>query len=78
MESRAAAVAAVIEEHRLAKAMTQEALADATGIPLTTLHRSLHGHRAFDMDEVFRIAMVLGVTASLLTREAEARVGSVA
>ena len=78
METRASAVAAVVEEHRLAMGLTQEALADATGIPLTTLHRSLHGHRAFDADELFRVADALGVTVSALTREAEGRSGSAA
>lgn len=78
METRPAAVAAVIEERMRARGLTQESLADRAGIPLTTFNRSLRGHRAFDMGEVFRVADALGIKASSITREAEARVGSAA
>lgn len=73
METRPAAVAAVIEDRMRDKGLTQEALANGAGIPLTTLNRSLRGHRALDTSELFRIADVLGVRASTLTREAESR-----
>lgn len=53
--------------------LTQESVANRAGIPLTTLNRSLRGHRALDTDELFRIADVLQVRASTLTREAERR-----
>ena len=73
METRPAAIAAVIEDRMRSRGLTQESLADRAGIPLTTLNRTLRGHRALDTGELFRIADVLGVRASTITREAEAR-----
>lgn len=78
METRAAAIAAVVEDEMRARGITQASLCDATGIAPATLNRSLRGHRALDTSELFRIADALHIKASTITRAAEARVRSAA
>lgn len=73
METRAAAVAAVIEDRMTAAGLTQTSMSALTGIPPATLNRTLRGHRAVDVDELWRIADALGVKVSTITRDAEAR-----
>ena len=47
--------------------MTRTNLADATGIPYTTLGRKLNGHADFTFDELYRLAIALGKRPSDFT-----------
>lgn len=51
--------------------VTQTALADTTGIPLTTLHRALRAQGPFNLDQLDRVAEALGTTAQALVADAE-------
>lgn len=55
--SVAAAVAAAVKQ----AGTNPVALEEATGIPRTTLRRSLDGRRPFKVDELYAIAETLGV-----------------
>lgn len=51
---------------------TYRAVSDATGIPLSTLHRRLAGTHGFYLGEMARIAHLLGTNITAIVREAEA------
>jgi transcriptional regulator with XRE-family HTH domain len=48
---------------------TQASVCEATGMHRSTLWRKLHGRRAFDLDEIQRIAAALGVGPEHLAGE---------
>lgn len=56
------------EMGRQRKSVTE--LAETTGIPLSTLRRSVNGERAFTMDELWDVTRSLGVLASDLVSKA--------
>lgn len=66
---------AVVEQMRV-RDVTQEFLANRTGIPRTTLLRKLNGHRAFDVDELERVARVLEVDPASFMPETTAGMAS--
>lgn len=56
-----------------AKGLSIRGVAEATGIPLTTLHRKLRFEAmAFTVGELLRIADVLGTTAGAIVTDFEA------
>lgn len=65
-------IAGVIASRLGASSITLRQAAEATGIPLTTLHRKVRGHTQFRMDELDAIAKVLDVPLSDLIAESEA------
>lgn len=70
-----AALGAVVEEAlRSAGLTTRRSAADATGIPLATLHRKITNPASpFNANELNQIALVTGVSVSTLARRAERR-----
>ncbi|RKS07602.1 helix-turn-helix protein [Nocardiopsis sp. Huas11] len=60
-------IGARIERAREAAALSQRALADATGISQSTLSRVISGDRAAKMPEIMAIAWETGHTAAQLT-----------
>lgn len=60
-------VGALIERARVAAALSQRALADATGISQPTLSRIISGDRPAKMPEVVAIAWATGHTVAQLT-----------
>ena len=58
---------ALIERAHLAAALSQRALADATGISQTTLSRIISGDRPAKMPEIVAIAWATGHTVAQLT-----------
>lgn len=61
----------VIRQHRLAVGLSQEELADASGIHRTHVGFLERGERSSSIDVLVRLALVLGVPASQLVSEAE-------
>lgn len=67
------AVAEVVSDKMPGHGLSVKALADATGIPRTTLARRLTGHSSFTIRELNLIAPLLGTNAISLLAEAEAK-----
>lgn len=63
MEHTSREVAARIAATINSRGVTQRAVADATGIPLTTFNRKLSGRVPFNTTELFLIADALSVSA---------------
>lgn len=61
----------VIEEAREGAGLSQRDLSVATGIPLTTLHSKLKGHRSFTVIELASIAEALRLSLTELALRAE-------
>lgn len=61
----------VIEEARKGAKLSQRDLAELAGIPLTTLHQKLKGHRPLSVIEMALIADALGVSMTELALRAE-------
>jgi len=55
-----------VRDYRLAKQLTQEELAELTGIPPTSISRIETGGRKMTLDEAVTVAQVLGVSLSML------------
>lgn len=68
--SLADAVAVEVRRRMTARGMSQRALAAAAGMPPTLLHRAINGERSLQLEEVERLARVLGVTPLWLLRSA--------
>lgn len=66
----AAAVVDEVTRRRTARGMSQNALAKAAGMPPTLLHRAVKGERQLQLDELERIAPVLGISVEWLLRSA--------
>lgn len=64
-------VAQVVKDAIVAANTSQRALAEKSGIPLTTLSRRLTGTSAFVMTELNAIAVALGLRPSELMQRAE-------
>lgn len=60
-------IGALIERARVAAALSQRALADATGISQSTLSRIISGDRPAKMPEIVAIAWATGHTVAQLT-----------
>ena len=65
-------IGAVVVEVATAAGMSLNQLADAAGIPASTLSRSTRGLRPFRIDELARIASALGTTGTDLMMRAAA------
>ena len=61
----------VIEDARKGAKLSQRDLSESAGIPLTTLHQKLKGHRAFTVIELALIAEALGTSITELALRAE-------
>lgn len=71
MVTFAGAIAGHVTEMMTTAHITPHRMANTTGIPLSTLRRSLAGHRPFTVDEVQRIAAVLNTTVTAIVQVAE-------
>lgn len=74
MDTRAALtgrIAESIQAQRQSSGHTLNEFALATGIPFTTIHRKLGGHKPFTTEELEAIARVLNTTPSALVYDAE-------
>ena len=69
----AAAVADEVQRRMTARGLSQNALAKRAGMAPTLLHRAMSGERDLRLDELERIAPVLGVSAVWLVRSALTR-----
>ena len=69
------ALGAVIRGRYKKIGMSQETLAQLTGITITTIQRAVAGKAELDMDQVFAIADSLNTSATSLIAEAEADLG---
>lgn len=65
--------AEVVLKHIENSDVTEFSLAEKTGIPRSTLRRSLQGNRQVTLNEVAAIAYALDVTITELMNEAETR-----
>ncbi len=65
-------VAAAIVEAMKRQGITLRSLADTTGIPLSTLHRSLAKGRPLHINELASITDALGTTVAAITAEVAA------
>lgn len=73
MDTPRSATAAKVVAAVASANLTRRDLADATGIPYTTLFRKLNGHSSFTLDEIASVAAALNVEpTSLLAFEAAA------
>lgn len=61
----------VIDTARKDAGLSQRDLANRSGVPLTSLHAKLKGHRSFTIIEVGLIADTLGMTLTDLALQAE-------
>jgi len=61
----------VIEEARKGAGMSQRDLSESAGIPLTTLHHKLRGHRSLNVTELALISDALGLSLTELALRAE-------
>lgn len=69
-------VAALAEELRVEltrQDLTVRKLAEVSGVPYTTVQRSLKGARSIDVEELQKMCDALGVRSSELFRRAEKR-----
>lgn len=64
MDSRSTQTAEAVETAITAAGLTHLGVAEASGIPRTTLLRKLAGHSSFTIDELERLAPVIGVRFS--------------
>lgn len=67
------AIAAQLRAERVALGLTNDELAEQTEIPKVSLQRYLAGTRAIDIATLDSLARALGVTATQIVRDAEAR-----
>lgn len=72
------ALAAVVEQAIADGGQSQNGIAEATGIPRTTLIRRLRGHQSFTAEELHGIANVLGITVRSLVDAADTRLAEAA
>ena len=68
-------VVGLLNDERERQSVTQEYLAALTQISQSQLSRILAGTKSMTVTELFRMCMVLGLTASDLVAEAELRMG---
>jgi transcriptional regulator with XRE-family HTH domain len=55
-----------LKEYRLARKMSQEELAEQTGVPVTAISKIEHGTRKVTLDEAVRFAEVLQISLGQL------------
>lgn len=67
------AIAAQLRAERVALGLSNDDLAEQTGIPVVSIQRYLAGTRKIDIGTLEAIAAALGVTATQIVRDAEAR-----
>ena len=60
-----------VEEARKGAGMSQRDLPDKAGVPLTTLHHKLRGHRPLNITELALISDALGLSLTELALRAE-------
>ncbi len=71
MESIAVRLGQVIRQHRLAARLSQEQLAERSGLHWTYVSQVERGKRNLSVDALGRIGMAMGVPAWQLLREAD-------
>jgi transcriptional regulator with XRE-family HTH domain len=72
MDTLAIRMAVAVETAIAEAGQTHLGVSEATGIPRTTLLRRLKGQSSFAVDELERIAEVIGVPVSQILAKAEA------
>lgn len=73
LNARSERVAEEIRAEMARQQITVDALSEQSGIPISTLRRSVKGHRPFTINELFVITRLLGISVVEIIQRAEAR-----
>ena len=71
LRPRSKGIAAEIRAELAKQELSVSSVANKTGIPVSTLRRSVRGFRPFTTDELFAITSLLGVRMSEIVSRAE-------
>lgn len=73
LNTRSERVAEEIRAEMARQQITVDALSEKSGIPISTLRRSVKGHRPFTINELFVITRLLGISVVEIIQRAEGR-----
>lgn len=76
LNARSERVAEEIRAEMARQQVTVDALSEKSGIPISTLRRSVKGHRPFTINELFVITRLLGISVVEIIQRAEDRLAA--
>lgn len=76
LNTRSGRVAEEIRAEMARQQITVDALSEKSGIPISTLRRSVKGHRPFTINELFVITRLLGISVVEIIQRAEDRLAA--
>lgn len=76
LNARSGRVAEEIRAEMARQQTTVDALSEKSGIPISTLRRSVKGHRPFTINELFVITRLLGISVVEIIQRAEDRLAA--
>ncbi|WP_445227935.1 helix-turn-helix domain-containing protein [Corynebacterium sp. H127] len=71
LSSRSREIATEVRAELARQEISVNEVAETTGIPISTLRRSVKGHRSFTVDELFAVTRMLNISVSGLVQKAE-------
>ena len=76
LNTRSERVAEEIRAEMARQQITVDALSEQSGIPISTLRRSVKGYRPFTINELFVITRLLGISVVEIIQRAEGRLAA--
>lgn len=76
LTTRSERVAEEVRAEMARQEITVNALSEKSGVPISTLRRSVKGKRPFTINELFVITRLLGISATELIQRAEGQLAA--
>lgn len=76
LNTRSERVAEEVRAEMARQQITVDALSEQSGIPISTLRRSVKGYRPFTINELFVITRLLGISVVKIIQRAEDRLAA--